>query len=133
VAFSVSVGRHRASIVSDLGCITRRVLDAVRSSELLLIEANYDDHMLSTGSYPDFLKRTIRSEHGHLSNADSAALCAEIAEDGTKSIVLVHLSKENNTPDLAERTVSEALKKRRKGIRVQAVEHGSTREPIPLR
>jgi phosphoribosyl 1,2-cyclic phosphodiesterase len=133
VAFSLTTNGSRISIASDLGCVTPRVMEAVRSSDILLIEANYDDEMLINGSYPDFLKRTIQSDHGHLSNKESAMLCAAVVAGGTRRIVLVHLSKENNTSELATETVTEAVRTNGGDAEVDAVEHGASKAPISLR
>lgn len=94
---------------TDMGCVTDEVLDALYGCEMVLIEANHDTDMLLRGPYPPYLKRRILSPHGHLSNGDCARLAVTLAENGTKYIVLGHLSRENNTPELAYKTVREAL------------------------
>lgn len=94
---------------TDMGCVTDEVLDALCGCEAVLIEANHDTDMLMQGPYPPCLKRRILSPHGHLSNDDCARLALTLAESGTKYIVLGHLSRENNTPDLACKTVRMAL------------------------
>jgi phosphoribosyl 1,2-cyclic phosphodiesterase len=65
---------------------------------------------LLEGSYPYPLKQRILGDHGHLSNADGAALACYLAEHGTKTLVLGHLSKENNSPDRAYQVVSQKLR-----------------------
>lgn len=57
--------------------------------------------MLLCGPYPQTLKMRILSGRGHLSNSDCAAFAAELCENGTKNILLAHLSEENNEPSLA--------------------------------
>ena len=74
-----------------------------------LIEANHDIAMLKNGAYPYFLKRRILAPTGHLSNDDSGILAEHLAKHGTKHIILGHLSRDNNTPELAYGTVSTAV------------------------
>ncbi len=132
VAFSLTAEKVKLGMASDLGCVTKQVIDELRSSNLLLIEANYDDDMLMSGTYPDFLKKTIRSDHGHLSNDDAAALCAAAARECTKRVVLLHLSRENNTPIMAGETVSRRLQNDGVKVRLDVTEHGSSKGPIGL-
>ena len=93
-----------------MGCVTEEVRTGLLGADLALIESNHDLQMLKDGPYPFPLKRRILSEHGHLSNADCAALARLLAESGTGTIVLGHLSRENNRPTVAMKTVSDALK-----------------------
>lgn len=97
------------ALATDMGCITEEAEAALSGADAVLIEANHDPELLSTGPYPVYLKRRILSARGHLSNGDCAALAARLAERGTKSIILGHLSKENNTPARAFSTVHKAL------------------------
>jgi phosphoribosyl 1,2-cyclic phosphodiesterase len=133
VAFSISDDGMKVSIASDLGCVTPRVIEAIQSSQLLLMEANYDDEMLVTGSYPDFLKRTIRGDHGHLSNDAAAAACASAVSESTAAVVLIHLSRENNTPDKAAETVRSGMRARGHNVMLEVTEHGGSIGPISLR
>ncbi len=97
------------AVATDMGCVTDEVRENLRGADAVLIEANHDEDMLRFGRYPVFLKRRILSEHGHLSNENCARLARELAESGTGTIILGHLSRENNTPDTAMRAVGEAL------------------------
>ena len=132
VALSVTVGLKKVSIASDLGCITPNVVDEMSDSDLLMIEANYDEEMLLGGSYPDFLKRAIKGDHGHLSNDDAGRLSAKTVAARTKKIVLVHLSKENNTPEKARETVERSLRQSKLHAEVEVTEHGATNGPFAL-
>ena len=100
------------ALCTDTGCVTAEMLAAMDGCEAALIEANHDVDMLLSGPYPYYLKRRILSERGHLSNADSAALCCKLAEKGLRTLALGHLSRENNLPSLAERCVGGALTER---------------------
>lgn len=94
---------------TDLGVVTEDVQAALTGVDCAVIESNHDLTMLRTGPYPAFLKRRIRSDHGHLSNDDAAALAVYLAQTGTGTLVLAHLSRHNNTPAEAVRTVQAAL------------------------
>lgn len=97
------------ALATDTGCVTPEIEAALTGADAVLVEANHDVEMLRTGPYPVYLKRRILSARGHLSNDDCAALCARLAAGGTRQILLGHLSRENNTPALAFRTVANAL------------------------
>ena len=99
----------RAAIVYDLGAVTSEVRCAVRDVDVLVIEANHDVGMLRSGPYPRYLQARIASRSGHLSNRDSAALCADAAHGSMSHVVLAHLSETNNEPELATTTVAGAL------------------------
>ncbi|MCI2058515.1 MAG: MBL fold metallo-hydrolase [Oscillibacter sp.] len=98
-----------AGILTDTGYVTAEAADALRGVGLLVLEANHDVNRLRSGPYPAYLKRRILGEDGHLSNDAAAAFAVEEAAAGAGEIVLAHLSRENNTPELALRAVSEAL------------------------
>lgn len=94
---------------TDLGVVTEDVRCALTGVDCALIESNHDLTMLRTGPYPAFLKKRIRSEKGHLSNDDAAALAVYLVQTGTGALILGHLSRHNNTPGEALRTVQAAL------------------------
>lgn len=133
VAFSISVDGAKVSVATDLGVVTDEVVSNVSGSDLLLVEANYDDAMLMSGAYPDFLKRTIRSARGHLSNDDAGLLCARAVTDATQTVVLVHLSKENNTPEKARYSVERRMNALGNRAKLAVTEHGSRNGPFRLR
>ncbi len=97
------------AICTDLGYVTDTVRENIIGCDLVLLESNYDEKMLKNGPYPPRLKERIKSEHGHLSNNDCAKQAAELIRNGTTRIVLGHLSQENNTPYIAEKTNVEGL------------------------
>jgi len=102
-------GTARLGFCTDTGCVTNTMLSALRGCDAALIEANHDVDMLRYGRYPVYLKRRILSDRGHLSNEDSGAFACALAESGTETIVLGHLSRENNTPARAWSAVRAAL------------------------
>ncbi len=88
-------------IATDLGCVspeTRRLLGAC---DYVVLESNHDRRMLKNGPYPAYLIERIASPTGHLSNEDCAACVVELAAMRMKSVLLAHLSEQNNTPELA--------------------------------
>ena len=106
------------ALATDMGEATEEIENGLLGADAVLIEANHDVDMLRMGPYPVHLKRRILSGHGHLSNENCAALAARLAESGTRYIILGHLSRENNTPSLAYRTVSAALEGFRGGVQL---------------
>lgn len=101
IEFSDSDGAHALGIATDIGYITKDIEQALVGCEAVVLESNHDIDMLKRGRYPYDLKKRILSNRGHLSNKDSAAFAAHLAENGTRSFLLAHLSEENNTPELA--------------------------------
>ena len=102
-------GRGVFALATDMGHVTDEVLSGLTGADTVLIESNHDPDMLVNGPYPVQLKRRILSDHGHLSNTDCAALAAHLADTGTGTIILGHLSKENNRPEIALRETERAL------------------------
>jgi phosphoribosyl 1,2-cyclic phosphodiesterase len=132
VALAVSLGSRKVGIASDLGTVTPSVVHEMSESDLMLVEANYDENMLLSGDYPEFLKRAIRGNYGHLSNEDAATLSLKAASEVTKNVVLVHLSRDNNTPEKALEIVEDRILRGRHRPNVQVTEHGSTGGPFRL-
>ncbi|BCS54674.1 MBL fold metallo-hydrolase [Geobacter sp. SVR] len=84
---------------TDLGVVTRLVMEKLRGCRCLNLESNHDVEMLMNGPYPWELKQRIKSRHGHLSNVESLELLHELAHDGLEALVMAHLSEVNNHPD----------------------------------
>jgi len=110
VGYKLQAGGKSLSYVTDLGHVTDEVISSASGSEMAIIESNHDRDMLRRGPYPQFLKMRILSAHGHLSNCDSGRFATKLAQTGTRYLLLAHLSRENNTPGLALKTVGNALK-----------------------
>lgn len=111
VCYSFSDDECKFTVATDMGYVTEELLKNLKGSDFAIIEANHDEQMLKKGRYPYPLKKRILGENGHLSNESAANLCEILAESGTKSFWLGHLSLENNTPKLAYDAVSEKLNK----------------------
>ena len=108
--FSFENGGNKISILTDFGHTNERILESILGSQIVYLESNYDKVMLSKNErYPLVLKRRIAGPNGHLSNNDAAQLILYLALHGTRQVVLSHLSKDNNTPNLAFDTVCSFL------------------------
>mgnify|MGYP003301860347 CR=1 FL=1 len=94
---------------TDTGFVNDKMLENLTGCFAAVIESNHDVQMLTDGPYPYELKQRIRSKRGHLSNAECAALASHLCENGTKHIMLAHLSEENNLPSLAYNEVFTAI------------------------
>ena len=109
-AFADAAGR-RVGVVTDLGHLSKKVLGALAGCEVLGLEANHDVDVLREGAYPAFLKKRILSDVGHLSNDAAAAGLARLLGERTRAVVGLHLSKNNNTPTLAERALRQGVER----------------------
>lgn len=116
VGYCIEIDGKVFSFLTDLGEITPTAANYIRKANYLILEANYDDEMLRMGAYPQYLKERISSSTGHMSNADTADFLAENITEHLRYIWLCHLSKDNNHPELAYKTVEWKLKN--KGIAV---------------
>ena len=105
VGYLVECADVRIAFATDLGHITPTVKKYMSMANHLILEANYDSEMLNYGSYPQHLKNRILGYNGHLSNKECADFLAEIYKPSMKHIFLCHLSRDNNQPELAYKTV----------------------------
>ena len=96
-------------LLTDSGVVTPEAAEVLPGAALAVLEANHDVEALQSGPYPYYLKKRILGPGGHLCNEDAAAFAVTLAAAGAREIVLAHLSKENNTPTMALRTVETAL------------------------
>lgn len=110
VDFRIDGAGFSFGALTDTGIIPPEAAALLPGVHTLLLESNHDVRMLQTGSYPYALKQRILSERGHLSNETAAVFAAEAEARGTRQIVLAHLSKDNNTPALAEAASRAALR-----------------------
>ena len=100
---------NKISIFTDVGEITDTILENIKGSKLAVIEANYEENLLRLSRYPSYLKKRIMGKYGHLSNEEAGFLAKELVKNGTKKILLGHLSKENNTDIIAYQTIQNEL------------------------
>jgi len=99
----------KLSIATDIGYATNVVKECFKNSDAIIIESNYDPEMLLTGPYPWDLKERVKSKRGHFSNENAAKFIEAIHTKNLREIFLAHISKDNNTPRLAHKTVSQYL------------------------
>jgi phosphoribosyl 1,2-cyclic phosphodiesterase len=109
VGYAIEYKEQTFVILTDAGHITETVRTFVSKANHLVIETNYDEVMLQSGAYPAFLKERVSSSTGHLSNRDAADFIASIFTPALKNIWLCHLSRDNNHPELAYKTVEYRL------------------------
>jgi phosphoribosyl 1,2-cyclic phosphodiesterase len=103
VGFVVKAGGEKLSIVTDTGELSRKSKDAIKDSSVIMLESNHDSEMLHKSSRPYFLKKRISGVKGHLSNEKSAEVLSAIITSRTSDVILLHLSGECNTPELAKK------------------------------
>ncbi len=116
VGFLIEYQQFRFVVATDVGHITDTIRTYVSRATHLVIEANYDEEMLFNGTYPQFLKDRVSGPNGHLSNKETAEFLASIYSPDLKYIWLCHLSRDNNHPELAYKTIDIRLFE--EGIRV---------------
>jgi len=97
------------AVATDTGILTEETKAALLGRDTVLLESNHEVTMLQNGGYPYFLKRRILSDTGHLSNSACAEFLPELLQSGTGRFILAHLSRENNTPELAFATAKAAF------------------------
>ena len=105
VAYRINCKDRTFAVVTDLGTYTEEITAQLQGLDALLLEANHDIHMLETGIYPYPLKQRIMGDKGHLSNQRSGQLLGELLHDHFGTVLLGHLSKENNYEELAYEAV----------------------------
>lgn len=107
--FNLFYDNKKISIATDIGHMNNNIFDNLIDSNFLLLEANYEPEVLKCSSYPYILKQRILGPNGHLSNGDAGKTISELLKSGLTNVMLGHLSKENNFPELAYKTVVEEL------------------------
>jgi phosphoribosyl 1,2-cyclic phosphodiesterase len=118
VVYRFTDGAVSAAVVTDLGCAPPPLVRALRGLDALVLEMNHDLRMLLDGPYPWSVKQRVRSDHGHLSNAQGARLLAQLLHRGLRQLVLAHLSEHNNSEKHARRAAEEVLEKRGSSARL---------------
>lgn len=109
VGYSFFMNDKKYTVATDIGHMNDYLFDNLIGSDTVLLESNHDVDMLRMGAYPFPLKQRILSNIGHLSNDDAAHTLCALAQNGTEHFMLGHLSKENNTPQIAYMSAQNAL------------------------
>ncbi len=112
VAFCVEKDGVKLAIVLDLGYVTNLVVERLKRCDAIVLESNHDVNMLKVGPYPWSLKQRVMSRRGHLSNDSVADFLSDGFDGRARDVVLAHLSKKNNLPDLALLSARNALQAR---------------------
>ncbi len=99
--YKIRLNDKRMAVCTDLGHITQQIHNSLCDCDFVLLESNYEQNMLDFGKYPQYLKRRINSDVGHLSNVDCSVEIGKLYKAGVKNFMLGHLSEENNMPQLA--------------------------------
>ncbi|MCC8424666.1 MBL fold metallo-hydrolase [Mucilaginibacter sp. UR6-11] len=99
-SFTVACGDIKVGVFTDLGAVCENLIQHFQQCHAAFLEANYDEEMLDSGSYPYHLKRRIRGGMGHLSNKQALALFIDYKPAYMSHLFLSHLSKDNNDPAL---------------------------------
>lgn len=121
VCYSFKSNGKKVGMATDLGVYTDYTVEHLKDSDILYLEANHDVNMLLAGRYPYYLKQRILGEKGHLSNDSAAELIVRLLTERLKHIVLGHLSRDNNYPELAYETVRVEIEKNLGGMAKPAI------------
>ena len=97
--------------ITDTGYINKKYFKLLTDKDIYVMESNHDIEMLMNGNRPYFLKQRILGDKGHLDNTKSSNYLAQLIGPNTKEVILIHLSEDNNTPELALNTLKETLLK----------------------
>ena len=106
VGYIINYKNKKISIITDTGWVNNTTKSLLKNSDLYFLESNHDIRMLREGSYPWSLKKRIMSSKGHLSNDDAGMILGDILSGFGETVLLAHLSKDNNRPEIAYNTVS---------------------------
>lgn len=109
VGYSFYIDKKKVTTATDIGHINEKLIDNLKNSDILLLESNHDIEMVKASRYPYFLKQRILGDNGHLSNDNAGKLLCKLINHGVNKVILGHLSKENNFPELCYRSVANIL------------------------
>jgi len=122
--FVFSDGASRLGVLTDVGEATPHIGAVLGGCDALVLEFNHDRDLLAASRYPASLKARIGGSHGHLSNAAAAGILAALDRSRLRHVVAAHLSRENNTPELAHTAVADVLGNALAEIRVASQDDG---------
>lgn len=108
--FIIESEGHSIVQITDTGYIKSKYFKALKNRDVYFLESNHDIEMLTHGPYPEWLKRRVLSDEGHLSNQAAGFYLSKLIGENTKKIVLMHLSEVNNNSEIALSTVKDVLK-----------------------
>jgi phosphoribosyl 1,2-cyclic phosphodiesterase len=102
-------GDRRLGVLTDTGCSTPHIEAMLAGVDALVLECNHDATMLENGPYPASLKRRVGGRFGHLENGQSAALLDKLKHEKLQCVMAAHVSRKNNTSELARRALAQVL------------------------
>jgi phosphoribosyl 1,2-cyclic phosphodiesterase len=112
IGFAFHAGSGGLGFITDLGYATKMIIERLREVKTLVIETNHDEKLLQNDKHrPWPVKQRIQSRHGHLSNTAAGGVIEELLRGKVERVVLGHLSRDCNTPELALSTVQSSLAK----------------------
>jgi phosphoribosyl 1,2-cyclic phosphodiesterase len=109
VQFVFGDGARRLGVLTDAGSSTPHIEQALSGCHALVLECNHDSDLLMGGEYPASLKHRVGGRFGHLNNRESADLLSKLDVSLLQHLVAAHLSRKNNTPELAVRALSAVM------------------------
>lgn len=109
VGFSLKAEGIKVSIATDLGYLPDSIRVHLKGSDLILLESNHDLEMLKVGPYPWSVKQRVMGRNGHLSNEVACSFIHEVLDSRTSTLILGHLSKDNNHPEIVRLMAAQAL------------------------
>ena len=109
VGYCIESNGTKLGIACDLGLVTNLVRLQLEGSHALILESNHCPRMLQNSSYPPAIQQRIAGNMGHLSNQNACSLLSSILHDRLQLVVLVHISEQNNSPELAVSMATRAL------------------------
>lgn len=108
--FVFSDGAHRLGLLTDVGSLTPLIVQTLQGLDSLLLECNYDAHMLENSEYPPSLKARVAGRYGHLNNLQSCELLRQLDLSRLQHLIGMHLSENNNLPEYAYRALCDGVK-----------------------
>jgi phosphoribosyl 1,2-cyclic phosphodiesterase len=124
VQFVFSDGARRLGVLTDAGCGTAHIEQTLSGCDALVLECNHDVELLMNGDYPYSLKQRVGGRYGHLNNQEAAGILAGLDASRLQHLIAAHLSRKNNTPELAVRALSVAASCEESWVGVATQEEG---------
>ena len=127
LGYTFEYKEKKLSYASDVGCVNNIIKENLKNSDVIVLESNYDYNMLMTGPYHWELKNRVKGRNGHLSNAEASKLIAQVLNEKLKKVYLMHISKDNNTPELAYNSLYEILERENKShLEIEVIDEEGT-------
>lgn len=124
VQYVASDGQRRLGVLTDAGQSTPHMIDALGGCDALMLECNHDRRMLADSTYPPSLKQRIGGAYGHLANETATEILGALDRSRLKIIVGAHLSRQNNTPELARAALCSVLGAEAVEVRIACQDEG---------